>query len=256
MEFVKYEKREYIAVITLDRAPVNAFNTQMYLDLEEAFNTAGADKEVRAIILTSIGGKFYSAGNDVNDFNDLDSDGNYYDAVNVGLGAVFECEKPIIAAVNGIAVGSGFVTVSASDIVISVKEARFGIPEVKVGIVGGGPEASYSLPNNMLKYMVLTGDTLPAEDLYRVGVIHKIVESENLMDEAFKIAEKLVNNPPLALKYGKQSYKQIFQLDKILNEYCPFTDEKTNYHVTTPDFKEAVSAFIEKRKPNYTGEEI
>lgn len=255
MEFVKFEKKENVGIVCLNRAPLNAFNKQMYLELAEAFELVSNDKEVRTVLLRAEGEKFFSAGNDVNDFANADpNDTGYIAAVNAGVGAVFFCEKPVICACNGTAAGAGFSAVLGSDIVFSVERAKFGMPEIKVGVIGGAPEASYSLPNNVVKYLVLTGDTLPATDLYRIGFIHEIVAPEELYNKAFALAQKISKYPPIALKYAKQSLKNTFQLDTVINEYASFDRAKTAEHKAHPDFKEAARAFLEKREPHYVGE--
>lgn len=255
MEFVRFEKKGNVGVVTLDRPPLNAFNKQMYLELAEAFQLVADDKEIRVVLLRAEGEKFFSAGNDVHDFADSDpNDTGYIEAVNAGVGAVFFCVKPVICACNGTAAGAGFSAVLGSDIVFSVEKAKFGMPEIKVGVIGGAPEASYSLPNNVVKYMVLTGETLSAADLYRIGFIHELVAPEELYDKAFALAEKMSKYPPIALKYAKQSLKNVFQLDTVINDYAAYDRARTAEHKLHPDFKEAAKAFLEKREPHYIGE--
>lgn len=255
MDFIGFERKQRVGVVTLNRTPINAFNRQMYLELAEAFRLVAEDKEIQTVLLRAEGKKFFSAGNDVNDFASGARSDEYISAVNAGVGAVFHCPKPVICACNGTAVGAGFSAVLGADIVYSVEDAKFGMPEIKVGVIGGAPEASYSLPRNIIKYMILTGDTVPASELYRIGFIHELVAPDNLYERAFALASKLSKYPPFALRYAKQSLKNTFDLDTIINVHAAYDRARTAEHSLHPDFHEAARAFLEKREPHYVGEQ-
>lgn len=255
MEFVGFERRDNVGIVTLNRPPINAFNKQMYLDLAEAFRQAVEDKEVRVVLLRAEGEKFFSAGNDVNDFADQNNNASdYIPAVNAGIWGVLNCPKPVVCACSGTASGAGFSIVVGSDIVLAVESARFSLPEIKVGVIGGGPGASYSLPRSIVKYMVLTGNSLTAGEMHRIGFIHEVTAPDELFDKAFALASQISKYPPIALRYAKESLKNTFHLEEILTVHAANDRVRTAEHTKHPDFREAAMAFLEKREPRYTGE--
>lgn len=254
MDFIKFEAHEHIGILTLNRPSQNAFNYQMYKELKETFDMINASMDIWTVIIRAEG-KYFSAGNDVADFqmgNINVSMEEYGFMVEAGLGSVVNCKVPVISAVQGIAVGSGFCIPTYSDIVFATPEAKFGITEIKVGIIGGAPEASFSLPPKIVRYMVLTGNLLTAEEMEKHSFVLKVVPADNLMDTAIGVAQSMVKNPPIALKYMKESLNNIYRPD-IIAKKIDFDGEKTGLHMHTEDFGEAISAFMEKRKPHYKG---
>lgn len=254
MDFIKFEAREHIGILTLDRPGQNALNYQMYKELKESFDMINESEDIWSVVIRAEG-KYFSAGNDVSDFQAGSinvSMEEYGTMVEAGLGSVVNCRVPVISAVQGIAVGSGFCIPSYSDIVIATPEAKFGITEIKVGIIGGAPEASFSLPPKIVRYMALTGSLLTAEEMEKYSFVLKIVSQDNLLDTAMEIARAMVRNPPIALKYMKESLNNIYRPD-IMAKKIDFDGEKTGLHMQTEDFGEAISAFMEKRKPDYKG---
>jgi len=255
MEFIRLEKRGRTGVITLDRPPVNALTYQMYAELHEVFEEVGKDSDIWCAVIRAQG-KLFCAGNDVRELNSR-ADGSagfedYGAMVEKGLSAVVKCPVPVIAAVQGTAVGAGFCICTYSDVVLASDRAKFGITEIKVGIIGGAPEASWSLPPKVVRYMALTGDLLTAEEAFRYGLVRKIVPEESLLDEALALAERITANPPAALRYMKESLENIYDSDELARK-IGFDGEKTALHQQTDDYKEALRAFVEKRPPIYTG---
>ena len=252
MDFIKLEAKKHIATVTLNRPGQNAFNYQMYKELRDTFDTINNSEDIWCVIIRAEG-KYFSAGNDVNDFQagsiDVSME-DYGNMVEAGLGSVVNCRVPVISAIQGIAVGSGFCIPAYSDIVIACPEAKFGITEIKVGIIGGAPEASFSLPPKIVRYMALTGNMITAEEMEKYAFVLKIVPKEDLLETATGIAQSIVRNPPIALKYMKESLSNIYRPD-IMAQKIEFDGEKTGLHMQTKDFGEAVTAFIEKRDPVY-----
>lgn len=249
MDFVKFELKEHIAVITLNKGPLNAFNLQMYSEVEDTFKAVNKNAAVWVAIFNAEG-KFFSVGNDLNDFKG-EYDLAYIRKIDAALKSVFDCKVPVIAAVQGAAIGGGFTMVSASDIVIAAKGTRFGIPEAKVGKVGGVTGASFSLPQKIVRYMSLTGEYMTAEELQPYGFIIKIVEQEDLLRTAYTIAEQIVCNPPLCVQYTKESLNRAYEKEYQLKKN-PIDHENSLKIATTEDVKEAMAAFAEKRKPVYS----
>jgi enoyl-CoA hydratase/carnithine racemase len=259
MEFIQLTKREHIGVITLSRPPANALTYQVYKELYEVFELVEKDPEIWAVVFRSEG-KFFCAGNDLNELDASaqgGSDGSEYeihygDMVEKGLSAIIKCKVPVICCVHGTAVGAGFCIASYSDIVLASEKAKFGITEITVGIIGGAPEASYSLPPKVVRYMALTGNLLTAEQAYNYNMVIKIVPEEAMLDEAVAIAERIITHPPLAMKLMKQSLNNIYEPERIAKK-IEFDGEKTMEHLQSEDYKEALRAFIEKRKPVFHG---
>ena len=254
MDFIKFETKGNIGIITLDRPGQNAFNYQMYKELRDTFDNINGSEDIWSVIIRAEG-KYFSAGNDVSDFQagviDVSME-EYGYMVEAGLGSVVNCRVPVISAIQGIAVGSGFCIPTYSDIVIAAPEAKFGITEIKVGIIGGAPEASFSLPPKIVRYMALTGNLITAEEMVEHSFVLKVVPKGDLLDTALGIAESIVRNPPIALKYMKASLDNIYRPD-IIAKKIEFDGEKTGLHMQTEDFGEAVTAFMEKRDPEYKG---
>lgn len=185
LDFIKVDiVEEGIAVVTLNRPPVNAFNLQMYRELHKAFQfTDDPANNVRCVVVCAEG-KMFSPGNDVNDFAD-DSTyqvANYSDVVAEGLDSVMLSKVPVVVAVNGACAGAGFCIPAVADVVVATEKAKFGITELNVGIIGGAAEASYCLPPKVVSYMSLTGRMMSARDMEKYSFVHKIVPEEQLMD--------------------------------------------------------------------------
>ena len=253
MEFVKKEIRNHIAYITVNRPPVNALNRQTYTELTEAFNSVYDDLEdVRVVILTAEG-KHFIPGNDLNEFSG--SRKSYMNAQSVYfancLTNIYNCPVPVIGAINGAAVGAGFCIAAVCDVLVAAEGAKFGLPEMRVGVLGGLAFLPLMVPQKLGKYMTLTGNPVPAEKLENYGSVHSVVPREKLMEEAEKVADEIMTSPPLCLQAWKKSYKYIDRLDFINIEHI--TDLFILDLIETEDSQEAVRAFLEKRKPVYKG---
>lgn len=251
MSFVRLEKKDQIAILTMDRPPANAFNLDMYRDMKAAFTQVDTDDSIRVAIIRAEG-RFFSAGNDVGDFDAGTVDTDYGVVVEAGLGAVINSKKPVISVVEGAAVGSGFCVASYSDIVLATPKAKFGITEIKVGVIGGAPEASFSLPPKIVRYMALTGNLLSAEQAAAYGMVLKVCEPEVIMDEALALAEVMLGNPPISMGFMKESLYNIYRPDELAKK-IDFDGAKSEVSMVTEDFREAARAFMEKRKPVYKG---
>lgn len=253
MEFITLEVKNYIGYITLERPPANALNRQAYSEMAEAFRSI-KDRldEVRVVILTAKGKQFI-AGNDVNDFSgttksEMAVQGGFFSDC---VSAVYDCPVPVICAVNGAAVGAGFCIAASCDFIIASERARFGTPEIKVGVLGGISFLPLLVPSKVGRYMSATGNLLPAAEIARYGGIHKVVPPEELMPEAEKLAAEVLQAPPLALRAWKKAYNLIENLCWTEKEHI--TDLFIEDLMDTEDYNEAVNAFLEKREPVYKG---
>lgn len=250
MEYVQFSREGHIGMVTLNKPPLNAMNLAMYNEITTSFQAVNSDDAIWVVVLRAEG-RFFSVGNDVNDFSG-DYNMEYIKQIDDAIRSVFECRVPVIAAVQGAAIGGGFTMVSASDIVVAAPGTKFSIPEAKLGKVGGATGASFSLPQKVVRYMSLTGDTMLAEDLFPYGFIRKIAPLAELKDVAMGIANLIVNNPPQAVRYTKESLNRIYEARAQLAKN-PIDHEVSLKIADSADAQEALAAFAEKRSPVYSG---
>jgi enoyl-CoA hydratase/carnithine racemase len=252
-----YDVSDHVATITLNRPHrLNAFNAQSYQQTTEAFHKADADPEVRCIILTGAGRGFCS-GDDVEELMGGDgleglsaSDAPRFEIPGVVMGRT---DRPIIAAVNGAAVGYGFEIALLADIRIAAESAKFSQMFVKRGLVAGA--ASFTTLNQLLgpagaAELLLTGDLIDAQRALEMGVVSAVFPTESLLDEARALAARIASNPPLAVRRAKQA----LQLARSSSEELKAQARDALAElVRTEDHKESVAAFLEKREPRYRG---
>jgi len=258
---VLYELEEHVATITLNRPEVmNALNRRAYAELEAAFRRAHADPEVRCVILTGAGRAFCS-GDDVREI----MLGEERDETVARLRevrprptpaavAVLECDKPVIAAVNGPAVGWGMDLTLFCDIRIASTAARFGELFIKRGLVadlGGLWRLPTIVGPSKAAELLFTGDIIDAAEAERIGLVSKVVPPEQLLPEARALAKKIASNPPIAMRYMKEGLRR--SRHARMEEMGEFIGNALAYLFTTEDHKEGARAFIEKREPVFRG---
>ncbi len=254
---VRYEKRGPIAYVTINRPKVlNALNTPTWTDLHTAFEDVKKDASVRGVILTGAGDKAFVAGADISELANVDA----YDAEEssrFGQGVLDLIEnlgKPVIAAINGFALGGGCETAMACTIRVAVEHARFGQPEVKLGLLPGGG-GTQRLPRLVGKgralQLILTGETISAQEAYRIGLVNEVVPAVDLIARAETILKQILANAPIALKFSLQAVNkglEIAQSEGLALEASYF-----GICAATEDKKEGTSAFLEKRVPKFQG---
>lgn len=252
-KFIKYEKRDKVAVITLNRPDAaNAMSQQMTLEFDSAIRKAGSDQDVRVIVVTAAG-KVFCAGGDVKEFIQATPEWiAHFNRVTFEIWQFMEhLRKPIIAAVQGFA---NIELIQGCDIVIAAEEARFALPEVKIG-VSPGAGVSIRLPRYVSKYvakeLLLTGDPISAQDAYRVGLVNRVVPKEKLMDEAMALAGKISKNAPVAVGAAKMCVNVGSELD--INQGMEYQLLENISTFRTEDLKEGIRAFQEKREPRFQG---
>lgn len=252
-ELINLVKKGHVAELILNRPPANAFNRRAYHELLEAVEDINADETIYVSVIRSENQRFFSAGNDVHEFNDpnfhsdVDDDAGIVDR---SLSAILRSPKPFISLVDGIVAGSGFSVVSYSDVIVATPHARFGIPEVKRGIVGGVPEAAFSLTPKLARYAALTGNFIGAEQAYATGFVARLAEPDQLQKVGEEIAQTIIGNPPLTVQFVKQSLANIFPPQKVLDQIVA-DEPRLRASIATEDFHESVNAFLEKRQPVY-----
>jgi enoyl-CoA hydratase/carnithine racemase len=243
MSYVEYKKKGHIVTITLNRPErLNALGKEVTDEMVDACKRVDSDPEVRVAILTGTG-RAFCAGNDVREMHEV---GGPPDPVHAAY-VVADVTKPVIAAVNGFALGGGCWIAIACDIRIAVKSATFGMPEIKVAIPLG-PERyiMQQIPLCIINEMIFLGEPISAQRAYEVGLINKVVAEEDLTAEAGKVAERIAGLSPWAMQINKKAKIKASSLSKET-----FEEEQHRRMIArqADDFKEAVKAFAEKRKP-------
>jgi enoyl-CoA hydratase/carnithine racemase len=252
-----YEKRGGIAYVTLNRPKVlNALNTSTWKDLRTAFEDARDDAAVRGVILTGAGDKAFIAGADIGELAhasalDAERSSRFGQAV---LELVENLGKPVIAAINGFALGGGCETAMACTMRIAVEHAKFGQPEVKLGLLPGGG-GTQRLPRLIGKgralQLILSGGMISAQEAFRIGLVNEVVPAVELIARAEAILREIGANAPAAVRYSLEavnkgmnaSQSEGFLLEAAYFGLCAGTDDK----------REGTSAFLEKRAPQFHG---
>ena len=259
---LRYDVNEHIATVTLDRPQVkNALNRELYGRLEQAFHDAHNDPEVRCVVLTGEGSAFCS-GDDVREI---------MLAPNVGgeppvrtrdpkprptpaAMAVLECDKPVIAAVNGAAVGWGMDLTLFCDIRIASDRAKFGELFIKRGLVsdiGGLWRLPQIVGPSKAAELLFTGDIIDAAEAERIGLVSRVVPHDELMPAAMEMARKIAANPPIAMRFMKQGLRSTTYGDP--REIGAYVMQSLAYLFTTEDHREGALSFVEKREPQFKG---
>jgi enoyl-CoA hydratase/carnithine racemase len=254
---VRYEKKGAIAYVTIDRPKVlNALNTPTWTDLHSAFEDAKADASVHGVILTGAGDKAFIAGADISELAHVDA----YEAEESSrfgqsvLDLIENLGKPVIAAINGFALGGGCETAMACTIRIAVEHAKFGQPEVKLGLLPGGG-GTQRLPRLVGKgralQLILTGEAISAQEAYRIGLVNEVVPAAGLIERAETILKQIAANAPIAVKFSLEAANK--GMDSSQSEGLALEASYFGICAATEDKKEGTSAFLEKRKPQFRG---
>ena len=260
-----YEVNDHIATITLNRPEVmNALTRELYGELEQAFRKAHADPDVRCVIVTGAGRAFCS-GDDVRELMLPTGDASKVEAGRARLRephprptpaavAALECDKPIIAAVNGAAVGWGMELTLFCDIRIASEQAKFGELFIKRGLVsdiGGLGRLPHVVGPSKAAELLFTGDIIDAKEAERIGLVSRVVPHDDLIPAAIEMAGKIAANPPIAMRYLKQGLRIGARGD--MNELGAYVGSSLAYLFTTEDHREGALSFVEKRQPVFKG---
>jgi enoyl-CoA hydratase len=254
---VLYEKKNGVAYVTVNRPKVlNALNTPTWKDLRAAFEDARDDASIRGVVLTGAGNKAFIAGADIGELAhvaafEAEQSSRFGQEV---LDLIENLGKPVIAAVNGFALGGGCETAMACTIRIAVESARFGQPEVALGLIPGGG-GTQRLPRLVGKgralQLILSGEMISAQEAYRIGLVNEIVPAGDLITRAEAILKKIASNAPIAIRFALEAANkgmETSQGEGLLLEasyfgLCAATEDKT----------EGTAAFLEKRTPQFQG---
>lgn len=257
LETLILEKRNGIGYVTLNRPDkLNALNRQLTQELGECFRTLQKDEEVKVVILTGAGEKAFAAGADISELiqlqtlesKELARAGQEVFALLENLG------KPVIAAINGYALGAGCELAMACTLRVAAEEAHFGQPEVRLGVLPGHA-GTQRLPRLVGKgpalEMLLTGEQISAQEAHRIGLVNRVVPAAELMLTCERIAQAIMANAPLAVKFLLEAVNRGLEMSQPEAESLEADLFALCY--TTKDQKEGMQAFLEKRQPKFEG---
>ncbi len=257
LENITTEVKNEVLIITINRPDkLNALNKQTIEELHETFVDAENDKNIRALIITGSGQKAFVAGADIAEFANYSiEEGKQLSSI--GHFKIFNFienySKPVIAAVNGFALGGGLELAMACHIRVASANAKMGLPEVSLGVIpgyGGTQRLAQLVGKGKAFEMIVTADMINAEDAYKWGLVNYVTTQEELLNKCFEITSKIITKSPIAVKTAI----------KVIN--AGYNNKQNGYEVEieefgksfgSGDFKEGVSAFLEKRKANFPG---
>ncbi len=253
-EYITTEKQGHILIVTMNRPEVyNAVNADMHQEMSDCWDAFAADQDLWVAVLTGAGDKAFSAGNDLKATASGGSKKTLAPTGFAGLSSRFDLEKPIIAAVNGFAMGGGFETALSCDIILASENAKFALPEVKVGFfasASGVQRLSRYIGRLAAQELMLTGRTIDAHEALKLGCCNEVLPADKLMPRAMELAEQLCSVSPSSVKATKRILNSMAVADG-LPESLDYSRVVQGDLAQTEDFKEGVQAFVEKRKPKW-----
>jgi enoyl-CoA hydratase/carnithine racemase len=258
-ETIQVEKQGRVAVLTLNRPDVmHSINMQMRIELRQTLDALRRDAEVGAVVLTGSGDKAFSAGMDLREFAKTNADvpitemKRYRWENNEGIAAF---DKPIIAAVNGFAIGGGVELALLCDLTFATEEATFTFGEVKRGLMpgnGGTQRLSRRVGTARALDMILTGRSVSAQEALAMGLVEYVVPAKELLNKAIQLAEQMAANAPIAVRSAKAAIHR--GADLTLADGIRLEQDLASFLYTTEDAKEGPKAFLEKRAPVWKGQ--
>lgn len=255
-KLIIYEKKNNVAWITLNRPEVlNAQNDEIRAEVVVALEHASEDEEVYVIVITGAGEKAFSAGADISQFpTRFTADVIKAKARRRPYETIREMPKPVIAAVNGLALGGGCELALACDIIIASENAQFGQPEIRVGVIpgcGGTQILPRLIGEKKAKELIFTGKMITAEEALKMGIINQVVPLDKLKEATEKFTQDMLRNSPVILRFAKIAVNK--SLETPLSVGMSYERDLFAACFGTEDQKEGAKAFLEKRKPTYKG---
>jgi enoyl-CoA hydratase len=262
LEFVSVEVADLVATVTLRRPPVNALSAPMMREIAQVFASLGRGTDAAVAILTADGEKIFCAGADIGESDrrynrrellPSESVADLVDPGDVVRDCFFSISSgglPVIAAVNGLALGAGVALVASCDVVVASEKAAFGLPEIDVGVLGGGRHLQRMVGPYKTRKMFYTGEFVGAEEFQRLGAVEKVVPAGDLMAEARALADVIATKSPIGLRLAKESLNRVEDLG--LKDGYRLEQDYTGRITRYQDSAEARRAYLEKRDPEWT----
>jgi len=254
-KYLLLEKEDGIGILYINRPDaMNALNTGVLEEIIQAVGEISRDNEIQVLIITGAGDKSFVAGADIKEMHGLTAvEGRKFGYIGqAAFRAIEKLEKPVIAAVNGFALGGGCELAMAADIRLASDKAKFGQPEVGLGITpgfGGTQRLPRLVGEGRAMELILTANTINVEEAYRIGLVNHIYPAENLLDEARKMARKIMSNAPLAVKYSKSAINKGLQTD--IDTGMAIEADLFGICFSTEDQKAGMGAFLNKEKASF-----
>jgi enoyl-CoA hydratase len=254
---VKIEKEGSIATVFIDRPKaLNALNSETLKDLKTAISDIKCDDNIKIVIISGSGDKAFVAGADIKEMENMSPlEAREFLLFGQHVFNEFEnLEKPIIAAINGFALGGGCELALACDIIIASSDAKLGLPEVSLGLhpgFGGTQRLPRLVGKAKAKELIFTADMIGADEALKIGLVNRVVPKEKLMEEAIGMANKILSRGSVAIKLAKAAIN--VGTETSLEKGLAYEAETGSLTFSTQDKKEGMKAFLEKRKPNFVG---
>jgi enoyl-CoA hydratase len=259
MDHVRTEIDSGIALVTFDRPPVNALDTQAFRELTETFDDLSRTREAQVAVFTAAG-RVFCGGVDLHDSarrrGRLGDDASVADLLDPGavardcFWALHDCRIPVIGAINGAAVGAGLALAACCDILVASEQARFALTEINAGVLGGGRFLQRLVGPYKTRLLFFTGEFASAEELYRLGAVEKVVPPADLLPVARELAGRIAAKSPIGLRLAKESLNRVEYLP--LKEGYHLEQEYTGRITRYDDSGEARQAYLDKRDPAWT----
>lgn len=244
-----------VAHIQLNRPEaLNALNPKMMSELGESLRQMDDDDSIKVVVISG-NEKAFAAGADIKQMADKNAVEMYMADQLDPLDSIRKMKKPVIAAVNGFALGGGCELAMLCDMIIASETAQFGQPEIKIGVIpgaGGTQRLTRAVGKALAMEMILTGRFISAEEAFRAGLVNKVVPEGSCLEEALELARQIAAMPPLAVRMAKEAVLKAFEMP--LEEGLQFERKNFYFLFATKDQKEGMKAFMEKRKARFKGE--
>jgi len=259
METLKLERRDGVAVVLMDRPPVNAVNRTMQLELRTLFDELSQDRAIGAVVLGAAGERAFCGGIDLKETSSgrpVNPQGPVQALLDTGWEwrsaqhAIRHCSVPVIAAVDAPAIGAGFGLVGVCDLIVASTRASFALTEINVGLLGGASKALRLVGPQKARMMMFSGRRQSAEEFYRLGAIEELVEPGDAVEVAVALGASLATKSPLALRLAKESILRI-ETEETENQYRTEQDYTARLRGLN-DSREALASYLEKRDPDWT----
>lgn len=252
-KWVRLEVADGVGLVTMDRPPVNALNREMRRQLVATFDAISEREDIRCAVLTGAG-KVFCAGADLKDRPSADIPGDFLEHNRITRetgNSIRECAKPVIAAINGTALGAGLGLAAACDILYASENATVGMPEINVGLAGGASMLKTLFGRSTMRRMFFTGQRLGAQDLLKRNVVDEVLAEAELLPFTLNLAREIASKAPLAVAYAKRAANMVDLMPQ--RDAYRFEQEFTVALSKTEDAREARAAFLEKRPPVFKG---